>query len=194
MWLQRTYWRPTSICQASKRTSCLYFSTHVGDLKGVGKQEHLDHLLAVFEKELDKLTVQHDAFEHTGVTHESIPSSVSADKISSSDKSKPHGDNLKGSVPGSYEIFTHQQHYVSQIKPIGTAPLAKLNPSDEVPEHVVGLYMFLVGALAWLVITRADIAIHIAALQRKLSKPKKEDVKKANLVLGYARRGPCGIR
>ena len=54
--------------------------------------------------------------------------------------------------------------------------------------------MSIVGAFAWLLITRADLAIYIASLQRKLQKPRKKDIKAANVVLGYARREPCGIR
>ena len=53
--------------------------------------------------------------------------------------------------------------------------------------------MSLVGALAWLIITRADTAIYISALQRKLKAPRKRDIENANVVLSYAKREPCRI-
>ena len=61
-------------------------------------------------------------------------------------------------------------------------------PEDECSEALKALFCSLVGALAWLVQTRVEIAVYVTALQRWNQAPRIEHAKRANRVLSYCRR------
>ena len=73
----------------------MILSTHVDDMKGAGQPEYKKRLLSALTKKFGTLKLKDANFECVGVMHES-------------------------SADGS-EVWTHQQHYVGQIKaiPIG---------------------------------------------------------------------------
>ena len=64
----------------------------------------------------------------------------------------------------------------------------------EVSEVTHGLYRQLLGAVAWTMLTRADLAIYVQALQRRCAKPRVVDVRRLNLVVRYLKRHLIGIR
>ena len=70
----------------------LIMSSHVDDLKGGGTTEARELVLTELKKMFDgELKVQLDSFECLGVMHEQCPKTL--------------------------EVWTHQQHYVKQLKP-----------------------------------------------------------------------------
>ena len=81
--------------------------------------------------------------------------------------------------PQTCEVWTHQQHYLPQIKEIPCDLKALVG--DEVPadEDMKAMFMSLVGALAWLVLTMPAICVYVAYLQRHTKEP----------TLGHVRRG-----
>ena len=70
----------------------LVLSTHVDDLKGAGEAEYRRKLIAGLEKEFSALKIKEGSFECVGIMHEQDPK--------------------------TFEVWTHQQHYVPQIKEI----------------------------------------------------------------------------
>ena len=52
----------------------------------------------------------------------------------------------------------------------------------------------LFGGVAWMVSTRADVAVYVQALQRRGSGPRVVDCRRLNLVLRYLKRQLVGIR
>ena len=61
--------------------------------------------------------------------------------------------------------------------------LSGLDDEAEVNEAVYSEYSSNLGGAAWTVLTRADTAIYIQALQRRGAKPRVIDCKRLNLVV-----------
>ena len=55
-------------------------------------------------------------------------------------------------------------------------------------------YRSCIGAIAWAVLSRADIAVYVQALQRRGHAPRVLDPKRCNLVIRFLRRHKCGIK
>ena len=90
--------------------------------------------------------------------------------------------------PETLAVWTHQQHFLPQIKEMPAD--AKALVPDEEPEHdeLGQLFMSLVGALAWLILTTPAIGIYVAYLQRQTKAPNMGHVRRANWLLRWLRR------
>ncbi len=143
-------------------------STHIDDIKGSASEKEQTILLNALRKDYgDDVKIEKSPFEHTGIKHEQ----------------RPNGD-----------IYTHQNHYVKEITEVDMSKLIPIqNLDDDLPESYQKLYWSLLGALGWLLQTRADIAPFIGNLQRAASKPKERHLRLANRVLRYCRRVPTGL-
>ena len=129
----------------------LMLSTHVDDLKGCGERDVVLALWAHLERSFGTLMESFDNFENCGVMHEQDPR--------------------------TFEVAIHQNHYARQLRPI-PLDFVKGHPDDEpASTWVAGQYGSLVGAEAWMLLTRADAAVYIGHLQRHLTK----------VTLGHAR-------
>eukprot|EP00971_Amphidinium_carterae_P202416 4016265-Amphidinium_carterae.1 len=53
--------------------------------------------------------------------------------------------------------------------------------------------MSVLGALAWLLQTRADIPVQVQALQRRGSAPRKLDLQRATVLVKYVQAKPVGL-
>eukprot|EP00973_Karenia_brevis_P037025 5104059-Karenia_brevis.AAC.1 len=53
--------------------------------------------------------------------------------------------------------------------------------------------MSLLGGVAWLVLTRVDIAVYVQSLQRHAHKPCVQDWKRLKTVVRFAKRRECGL-
>ena len=148
----------------------MILSTHVDDMKGAGQPEYKKRLLSALTKKFGTLKLKDANFECVGVMHEST-------------------------ADGS-EVWTHQQHYVGQIKAIPIGRQAFENDAKAADDDMKQLYMSLVGALAWLVLTMPAICIYVAALQRSTQAPTLKHVKDANRLLEWIRKNlkQLGVR
>ena len=63
----------------------------------------------------------------------------------------------------------------------------------EATDEYRSLYESLLGSAAWTVLTRAEVAIYVQALQRRGAAPRVFHVKRCNLVIIHLRRFKCGI-
>ena len=148
----------------------IILSTHVDDMKGAGQPEYKKRLLSALTKKFGTLKLKDANFECVGVMHEST-------------------------ADGS-EVWTHQQHYVGQIKAIPVGRQAFEHDAKAADNDMKQLYMSLVGALAWLVLTMPAICIYVAALQRSTQAPTLKHVKDANRLLEWIRKNlkQLGVR
>ena len=97
--------------------------------------------------------------------------------------------------PQNFEVWTHQQHYVPQINEIpcdGKALVPDEHPADD---DMRQLFMSLVGAMAWLIMTIPAICIYVAFLQRQTQSPTLGHVRRANRLSRCTTRfTPSGTR
>ena len=107
--------------EASKRL-VLILSTHVDDFKGAGEAWYRQKLIEGLEKEFSTLKIKTGSFECVGVMHEQDPV--------------------------TFEVWTHQHHYVPQIKEIPVDAKALVPDEEPADEDLMQLFMSLVGALA----------------------------------------------
>ena len=138
----------------------LLLSVHVDDLKITGEEHELKRVLELLTENFDELKIERDNFEHLGLKHTLEPD-------------------------GSRTIS--QEHYVNELRFI---PEANCKHEQDVSPELKTLFMSLLGGIAWVVQTRPDIAIFVAALQRKLQAPCGKDVVNLNRVLAYVKRKP----
>ena len=104
----------------------LILSTHVDDFKGAGEAWYRQKLIEGLEKEFSTLKIKTGHFECVGVMHEQDPV--------------------------TFEVWTHQHHYVPQIKEIPVDAKALVPDEEPADEDLTQLFVSLVGALAWLVL------------------------------------------
>eukprot|EP00975_Prorocentrum_lima_P006359 1371262-Prorocentrum_lima.AAC.1 len=90
-------------------------------------------------------------FEHTGVQHEQ--------------------DTHTG------HVYTHQDQYALELSEIDAKHVDITNPDDPCTEEMHERYRSLLGASAWLLMSRANIAPLIGHLQRHAHKPQNKHLK-----------------
>ena len=148
----------------------LIMSSHVDDLKGGGDDEIRDRVLRELEREFGEPKVQFEKFECIGIMHEQDPVSK--------------------------EIWTHQKHYVKQLKPIATERYCVAKAEEPVSEATHVAFRLLLGAIAWLTLTMVAVCVYISALQRKSAKPTVKGVYDLNRLLKWIRahEDELGIR
>ena len=173
-------WR-TRLCQVLKASGgvpcfsdpCLYLwfqgghlsaiiSIHVDDLKGGGVPAQVKHILALLTSAFGDLTLKHKVFEHCGLKHEQA-----------SDLSV---------------IRLHQNHYVAQLQKLD---VAGLTPETILNASQIADFLSLLGGMSWLIQTRLDIAVFVAAVQRSSKQPRGEHATRLNRVLKWAQRNPA---
>ena len=140
-------------------------SSHVDDLKCVGLAVILDLIASELEKSVGKLTKEAVSFTHTGVHHQLGPQG----------------------------LYVHQFAYADQLQMMNLSHLKGRPTEEEVPTTDRAMYMSLLGALSWLVQTRADLAIFVQTLQRHGKTPRVVDMKRMNAVVAYAKRHRVGL-
>ena len=98
-------------------------------------------------------------FEHCGIMHRQLP----------------NGD-----------VTIHQNHYTPQLNALSIPGDTNLEALCCPKDHAA--YMSLLGAVAWMVNTRADVAIFVGALQRVAKNPRIIDMKRLNTVLKFMKQ------
>ena len=64
---------------------------------------------------------------------------------------------------------------------------------DESGPELHQLFMSLLGAVAYLSLTRVDVLVFTSALQRHMAKSKLEHVRKLNKLLRWVQKHPCKL-
>ena len=87
--------------------------------------------------------------------------------------------------PESKEIWTHQHHYLKQLKPIDEDAYCMAQPEDPVSESMHAAFRSLLGGVAWLTLTMMSICIYVSALQRQSHAPTVKDIRNCNRLLRW---------
>ena len=80
------------------------------------------------------------------------------------------------------EISLDQMEYASSLRIIAHPELMSKKAEDAVCAELHSLYRSLLGAVAFLLLTRADVAVYVSALQRWGHAPKVIHVKRLNVL------------
>jgi hypothetical protein len=90
-------------------------------------------------------------------------------------------------------IFCHQFAYVEQLHPLAVGHLKGTVETELVDDSLKSQFHSLLGGVAWTVLTRAEIAIYVQALQRRASAARVCDCRRINTVLRFLKRHKNGI-
>ena len=150
----------------ARKSLILAISVHVDDLKMTGLESEMTEAKRILESHVDELKTEIDTFEHLGLRHDLC-----------SDGSRT----------------VSQAHYIRELRTIPDADL-RHNPKEPVNDRLQKLYMSLLGGLTWTVQTRLDIAVFVAALQRKLKAPTGQDIVDLNRVVRYVQNNPAHLK
>ena len=139
-------------------------TTHIDDIKGAGEDTAKNDLLRALKHDYGSdVKLEETFFDHCGIRHTQYPNG---------------------------EIWTDQAHYITEISVIPTNHLDMKQTEQELDTADYGLFRSLLGALMWLLQTRADIAPFIGYLQRGAHKPTRQHLQQANKVLRHLKNQP----
>ena len=144
---------------------CL-LSVHVDDIKGAATKEVAASLLKHLNEKVGQCKADYGSFMHTGIQHEH----------------------------SAGEVFTHQYVYIDSITPIDTTLFTGKDDEEMCDSRLHEAYRSVLGAVAWTVLTRAELAVYVQALQRRAHAPRITDCKRLNTVIRYMKRHKCGLK
>ena len=139
---------------------------HVDNVKGTAPKEAAAPLFCHLNASVGQCKADYGSFLHTGMQHE----------------------HSRG------RVFTHQYAYVDSMSPVKTEFYA--GKGDEAlcdgPCHEA--CRSVPGAVAWIVLTRAGLAVYVQALQRRAHAPRAIDCKRLILVTRYMTKHKRGLK
>jgi len=143
----------------------MIISTHVDDLKGGAPKSIAKSLLAFLEAKFGPCKSEWSSFAHTGVQH----------------------------VQNDDGIFCHQWPYIEQLRQLTISQHKGREENELVNDKEKEQFDSLLGGVAWTVLTRADIAIYVQALQRRGKAPRIVDCRRINIVVRHLTRHKIGV-
>ena len=133
---------------------CL-LSVHVDDINGTAPKSVAESLLRHLNGNVGQCKTDFDSFLHIGIQHE----------------------HSRGCV------FTHQYVYVGSISPIKSEIVGGKDDDALCDGPCREAYRSVLGAVAWTVLTKAELAVYVQALQRRAHAPRVSDCKRLSLVI-----------
>ena len=91
-------------------------------------------------------------------------------------------------------MFTHQCVYIDSIAPIDTSRLTGQDDEALCGSKLHEAYRSVLSAVAWTVLTRAELAVYVQALQRRARAPRIIDCNRLDVVIRYMKRHKCGLK
>ena len=91
-------------------------------------------------------------------------------------------------------VFTHQYVYIDSITPINPDLLHGLDDEVECNTTLHEAYRSVLGAVAWIVLTRAELAVYVQNFQRKAHAPNVRDCMKFNVLIRWMKNNKCGLK
>lgn len=144
---------------------CL-LSEHVGDIKSRARKPVADLLLSHLNESAGQCKADCGAFFNIGVQHEHSPGVV----------------------------FTHRCVYVDSIQRVKSDLYAEKDDESLCGVVCHEAYGSVLGAVAWAVLTGAELAVYVQASQRRAHAPRVTDCKMLNLVIGHMKKHNCGLK
>ena len=111
-------------------------SVHVDDIKGTARRDVAEPLLAHLNELLGQCKADYSCFLHTGIQHEHPPGFV----------------------------FTHQHVYIDSTTPSDKQLLVGKGDEEACPVALREAHRSVLGAVAWTVLTRVDLAVYVQLL------------------------------
>ena len=145
---------------------------HVDDVKAACSPATLQAFIAVLESVFGKgeLDITLENFTNCGVRH-----------IRLTDSDKQVGYSMD------------QEEYIDALKTIDDPSLVGLKTDSPVNSTVMSLFLSLLMALAYTLLTRPDLCVYVTALQRVAQKPLCQHVRKLNVLVRWAKKHPIRI-
>ena len=119
-----------------------------------------------------------DSFIHTGINHQIV---------------RPALSNGDGNASKDFKIVLSQTEYAAALRPVEHHSLANMKETDVLEGLLYSCFLTLLGALAWLLQTRLDVAVYVAYLQRYCKAPTAKHLRQMNRLLGYVHRKIKGL-
>ena len=143
----------------------LMVSAHMDDFKATGAQSELNWVRETLSRAFggDVKMSQEEVFIHTGIRHSRIQEKNESD----------------------FYFTLDQNEYASAIKPVTLPDLMKLKDEDLLVGLLQNCFMTLLGAAAWLLQTRMEVAVYISALQRHMHSPRAMDLRRLESFDGF---------
>ena len=91
------------------------------------------------------------------------------------------------------QYILDQNDYAAAIQPVVMPELMKLNDNDVLQGLLQCCFMTLLGAVAWLLQTRIEVAVYVSPLQRHMHAPRAIDLRRLNRVIRWVQRHPRGL-
>ena len=91
------------------------------------------------------------------------------------------------------EVSMHQVEYVAALRPVQSAELTSLKDDDLLTGTLFSFFLTLLGAAAWALLTRMDVAVYVASLQRHSHGPTALHLRRLNRVISYMQRHPTKL-
>ena len=141
---------------ASGQELVLMLSKHVDDLKIAGQKHHVDQLISHIEKVFGKMKGEYESFTNCGVRQ-------------------------TRSEDGS--VTLDQDEYISALIPIQHTDLVKAKADQPAEGSLPDLFVSLLGAAAYALLTQHHVAVYIVALQRAKNKLLNRHIMQLNSVV-----------
>ena len=93
----------------------------------------------------------------------------------------------------TYEVECDQLAYIAALKPIVHTLVSSALPECALTPELLALFVSLLGAVAYALLTRWDIAVYVSALQRAGSKATIIHIRRLNAVVRWIQRNPKSI-
>ena len=142
---------------------CL-MAKHVDDLKLTGKKKVIEWVLQQIQEVFGELKIEWYTFTNGGLRHIQDPT--------------------------TFLITLDQEEFIKNMKPITHQDIQGLSSDTECTVETIQLFMSLLGAVAYALMARIDVAVFICAMQRVARKPKVIHVKRLNAVLRWMQANP----
>ena len=157
----------------ARATLNMMVSAHMDDFKATGPQAYLNWLRDVLSKAFggDVKMEQEASFIHTGIKHTRIDNKLS----------------------GKFHYILDQIEYASAIKPVDLPELIRMKDEEPLHGFLHNCFMTLLGATAWVLQTRMDIAVYVSALQRRMQTARAIDLRRLNRVIRAVQKNPQGM-
>ena len=86
-----------------------------------------------------------------------------------------------------------QDQYVQALRPVVHKDLVGKKTEEAASEQVTALFLSLLMALAYALMTRVDLCVYVIALQRRTQAPTVGEVRRLNAIVRWAQKHPLHL-
>ena len=137
---------------------------HVDDIKCTARRDTAGSPVKCLNDKAGQRKTIYASFLHTGVQRES----------------------------SSGVVFTHQYVYIDSITPTDNNIFIGKDEGAVCDTFLHEAYRSVLGAVAWIVLTRTELAVYVQAFRRRACAPRIKDRKRLHILIRYMKRRKCG--